>query len=307
MALTVYVGDPENFRRRTLPRLKGLLESRAALIVLDNIESLLTKNDDWRDPQWGDLAGTLLGHNGLSRLAITSRRLPKSLADHPALYRHPMHALSFPESVLLARELPNLRRMFGTDDGLTLLTRALAAAQGHPKLLELADGNLESLISNLPPKERLEIGDYFTTGETALADTDFLAVLDRWTRDITVTLPPAARLLLAFLCRLEDADRTTPILEANWEDFLKRLSPSPPPPLPPGEGAGVRAALDTLITSGLVESTPLPSPDASSSASGEGPGVRLRIHPAIASSTLDAAREERATALSAADLELGNF
>jgi hypothetical protein len=39
--------------RRFLPRLSELLEQRGVLLVLDNLESLLTEQGAWRDPNWG--------------------------------------------------------------------------------------------------------------------------------------------------------------------------------------------------------------------------------------------------------------
>ena len=59
-----------------LPRLKGLLEQNALLLVLDNLEHLLTDAGDWRDPLWGQLMAVLLGHQGLTRTILTSRLLP---------------------------------------------------------------------------------------------------------------------------------------------------------------------------------------------------------------------------------------
>lgn len=108
--------------------------------MLDNIESLLNAQGGWRDPLWGELLVALLGHNGVSRVILTSRRPPTSLANHPQLQSESIHALSFAESVLLARELPHLNALFVDTAGRTLLQRTLRALQGHPKLLELADG-----------------------------------------------------------------------------------------------------------------------------------------------------------------------
>src|SRR5262249_25790489 len=61
-----------------------------------------------------------------------------------------VHALSLPESVLLARELPNLAALIDARPplpvGLTaeaaqgLAARVLAVVEGHPKLIELAEG-----------------------------------------------------------------------------------------------------------------------------------------------------------------------
>jgi hypothetical protein len=57
------VGD-EAALRRFLPRLTQLLEDQAVLLVLDNLESLLTPEGAWRDPNWGLLFQALVEHGG---------------------------------------------------------------------------------------------------------------------------------------------------------------------------------------------------------------------------------------------------
>ncbi|MEJ2209515.1 MAG: CHAT domain-containing protein, partial [Anaerolineae bacterium] len=140
LGLTTALDKPDRFRQFTLPRLRALLGQNSLLLVLDNLETLLTGSGNWRDPLWGDVVAALLGHDGPSRAVFTSRRLPAGLADHPGLQVEPMHALSLAESVLLARELPHLRRLFDDEAGQELLYQTLRVVQGHPKLLELADG-----------------------------------------------------------------------------------------------------------------------------------------------------------------------
>ena len=94
--------------------------------------------------------------------------------------------------------------MPGMDQAMTrrLARRALNVAQGHPKLLELADGQAAE-------PERLgtlvEAGDqawrdagglpdgFFTTGETRASDADYLHVLGAWTRAVTETLTAGER------------------------------------------------------------------------------------------------------------------
>ncbi len=140
MGLITALDNPTLFRQYTLPRLAALLQQRSLLLVLDNLETLLTASGDWRDPLWGDLVAALLAHNGPSRVVLTSRRRPAALDGHPRLHVEAIHALSLAESALLARELPRLRGLFDDADGLALLRVALRVVQGHPKLLELADG-----------------------------------------------------------------------------------------------------------------------------------------------------------------------
>jgi tetratricopeptide (TPR) repeat protein len=320
-ALIAHVDEPEKFKARTLPRLKALLSRNSILIVLDNVESLLASVGQWRDPLWGSLIETLLGHNGLSRLVLTSRRMPASLENHAALLRESIHALSFSESVLLARELPNLRNLFHTHEGIALLTRILGAIQGHPKLLELADGRvakLEALKRLVEQTEsetkdrRDEMNAFFEDGETKQNVENFVAILRNWTTGIAATLPPTARLLFQFLSRLEDADRRIDIITANWEDFLNRIKDSSPAAAATlrEPGAGLAESLRLLVSTGLVEGRRVSAArgegrEEGIAEAGEGLGTAVfRIHPAVA----EAGRDEADPAiLEAADIELGNF
>ena len=56
-----------------VPRLARLLEASGVLLVLDNLESLLTPAGAWRDPRWEPLISALTGHYGESRVILTSR------------------------------------------------------------------------------------------------------------------------------------------------------------------------------------------------------------------------------------------
>jgi hypothetical protein len=207
----------ENF----LPRLRTLLQNTGLLLVLDNLETLLTPDGQWRDPRWAPLISALTGHGGESRVILTSRILPAGLDTDTVLVR-PVHALSRDESLLLARELPNLRALLhheaepvrgGTADP-ALGRRVLTLVQGHPKLLELADAaaaDRTRLTSQLAAAEAAVDGTALTaflaTGDTALDAAQFLQILTAWTTDATATLPAPARLLLQALCRIEETDR----------------------------------------------------------------------------------------------------
>ena len=178
---------------------------------------------------------------------LTSRRVPAGLANQPKVQVEPIHALSFAESVLLARELPNLKRLFDDEAGRKLVQQTLRMVQGHPKLLELADGlaaDRPALAARVAAAanefaDRADVLDAFFAvgvaheGETRQQDADFVRALQGWTAGVAGTLTPAARLLFAFLCRLEPDDRRQDILEANWKDFLTRV----------GDGHDVAAAL----------------------------------------------------------------
>ena len=107
----------------------------------------------WRDPRWQLLIGALTGHDGESRVTLTSRvascqpdgavclasrarrtairarcaasvapGLAAAVSPLPQLARHrvltlPVHALSLGEAAALARELPNLRALLHADAG----------------------------------------------------------------------------------------------------------------------------------------------------------------------------------------------
>ena len=68
LALTANLDNPAFFRQRTLPRLGAVLEQNALLLVLDNLENLLTSSDGWQDPLWGDTLTALLAQRGASRV-----------------------------------------------------------------------------------------------------------------------------------------------------------------------------------------------------------------------------------------------
>ena len=246
LGLTTALDDPQRFRQFTLPRLSALLKQNSLLLVLDNLETLLTDSDHWRDPLWGEVVAALLAHDGPSRVVLTSRRVPADLAKHPKVQVEPIHALSFAESVLLARELPNLKRLFDDEAGRKLLQQTLRVVQGHPKLLELADGlaaDRAALAARVAAAanelaDRADVLDAFfavgvaNEGETRQQDADFVRALQGWTAGVASGLTPTAGLLFAFLCRMEPDDRRQDIVEANWKDFLTRL----------GEGHAVAAA-----------------------------------------------------------------
>lgn len=325
LGLTTALDDPARFRAYTLPRLRALLQDHSILLVLDNLETLLTASGDWRDPLWGDLIKALLAHEGPSRVVLTSRRLPKGLKDHPRLQAEAVHALSLAESVLLARELPHLRRLFDDAEGLELLRATLRLVQGHPKLLELADklaDDRQRLRAHLRAVE--EVADagaldaFFApgAGETRLEEADFSRALAAWTRDLMAGLPPEAQLLLAFLCRLEPEDRMAQIVEAVWPHFLRRLG------RPEADWA---PALDALSAAGLVgveraEALPeglLAQLAQQAAEAGLPPeavqGLLAQLRAAAATYTIHPGVAEAVRAgadpaiLDAADIEVGNF
>ena len=88
MKLAHLVNDTTTLRDH-LPGLTEVLEQNRVLIVLDNIESLLTETGEWRDERWGLLVDALTAHRGLSRLVLTSRHRPAQLTG---MLVEPVHA-----------------------------------------------------------------------------------------------------------------------------------------------------------------------------------------------------------------------
>jgi len=219
------------------PQLTELVERRRVLIVIDNIESLLSDGGQWRDERWATVVGALCAHKGLGRVVLTSRRLPTPGLS--GVLVQAVDALTLDEALLLLRELPHLRGLVrgdvpGMDQAMTrrLALGVLNVAQGHPKLLELANGQAAE-------PERLaalvEAGDqawrdagglpkgFFTTGETRASGADYLHILGAWTRAVTATLTDGERTLFSFLCCLEEGDRERFVIEPIWPHLWEQL------------------------------------------------------------------------------------
>ncbi|HXR27368.1 MAG TPA: hypothetical protein VN771_05855, partial [Candidatus Baltobacteraceae bacterium] len=115
----------------------------------------------------------------------------------------------------------------------------LNIAQGHPKLLELADGQardparLAALVEagNQAWRDAGGLPDgFFATGEASASADDYLQVLAAWTRSITETLPSGEQALFCYLCCLEEPDRDRQVLDGNWAGLWKRLGHDGQPP-----------------------------------------------------------------------------
>ena len=211
--------------------------------------------------------------------------------------------------MLLARELPNLGALIaGTAGncggpeqaaaGRELAARVLAAAQGHPKLLELADGQaadparLGELLGSADrewQRRGIAPDGLFTSvsGEPTAGAADYAAVLGSWTRQVADGLPDAARVMFGLLCCLEEIDRIPPVIEGNWADLWERLALSGAPPDPV-------AALEPLTSQGVVALV----------TDSDGDPAGLRIHPGVAA----AGRTQAGDAFQAAvDLEAAAY
>jgi CHAT domain len=292
------------------PRLGRLLEESGVLLVLDNLESLLTDAGAWRDPRWEPLIGALTGHPGESRVVLTSRIPPAGLGGR--VLALPVHALDLAESAALARELPGLRALLHADAGPVrddagekrvaadrdLVRRVLRVVQGHPKLMELADAaaaDPAGLSVQLAAAEDAAGGGmlevFFRDGTSALDAAQFLDTLTAWTTTALAGQAGQARLMAQFLACAEEADRTTGIVDANWAGLWRRLGRpgDPPPPAP---------LLDTLTAAALIQ------PDPPADDSGPDGAVSWRMHPGIA----EAIRATTAPEFRAAtDAELAAF
>lgn len=277
--------------QRFLPRLRRTLEEVGILLVLDNLETLLTPAGTWRDPRWGPLMEALTGHDGESRVILTSRIPPAGLGE-PTTLVLPIHALSRDESLALARELPRLGALLHADGGplrrpaeqvegdRELVRRVLTVVQGHPKLLELADAaaeDPETLKEHLAAAETAAVGSggtltaFFRDGESALDGAQFLDVLEHWTRSTLTTLPAPAALLARVLACVEENDRWSRPVEATWNSLCRQLGHDEPPDL--------TAALDTLVAAAIVQLEPTGPPGED----GLSPR-RYRLHPGVAES-----------------------
>ena len=271
-----------------VPRLTRLLEDNGILLVLDNLETLLTSSGGWRDPRWVPLSGALCGHRGESRVVVTSRVPPAGLAA--AMVVVPVHALALDEAVALARELPGLRGLLHADSGplragdemavardRDLVRRVLHVVQGHPKLMELADAAAAdpgALAAQLAGAEAAADGRvldaFFRDGTTRLGAADFLGTLAAWTTATVAGLPGPAQLMAQFLACHEEGDRFSVVVDANWADLWRRLGRAGDPPAP-------EPLLGVLAGAALIQPDPPPH-----DGNGQTPAVSYRMHPGVA-------------------------
>jgi tetratricopeptide (TPR) repeat protein len=269
---------------RFTPRLRRLLEEAGILLVLDNLETLLTPAGTWRDPRWEPLMAALTSHGGESRAILTSRIPPAGLG-HQVLAL-PVHALDLAESIALARELPGLRGLLHADAGPVradeaevaadrdLVRRVLHVVQGHPKLMELADAAATDparLTAQLNAAETAAGGQaldaFFHDGSTSLDAAQFLGALSTWTATTLSGLPAAARLMAQFLACVEQDDRGSWVIDVNWADLWRHLGQPGDPPDP-------GPLLAALIAAALIQPAPAPGQDSETT-------VTYRMHPGI--------------------------
>jgi len=292
------------------PRLARLLEDNGILLVLDNLETLLTGGGVWRDKRWVPLIGALTGHGGESRVILTSRTPPAEIAGSVLVL--PVHALALDESAALARELPGLRALLHADASplrdadpavvaadRDLVRRVLYVVQGHPKMMELADAAAtdparlaDQLVGGVARTDGQVLDAFFRDGTTRLDAAQFLDALAAWTTTTLAALPDPARLMAQFLACLEDSDRQSVIIDANWADLWQRLER-------PGEPPGWQPLADALAAVALIQAEQSAERDADKQ-----PSVSYRTHPGVAEAiraTADPAIQD------ATDIELAAF
>ena len=233
----------------------SLLQRRRLLIVIDNAESLITDDGHWRDERWGGVIDALTAQPaGLGRLILTSRRVPTCI---PGLRAEAVGTLSADESLLLARELPNLNALArGESPGIErhvarrLARRTLYIAQGHPKMLEIADrqATYPKRLAELIEADReawREPGGP-PKGFFNVDGVDYLSVLAAWTQAVSGTLTDGERDLFWVLCCLTEADRIRLVLDVVWPGLWKYLGREGKPP-------DLESTLAALIARGLAE------------------------------------------------------
>ena len=311
-----------------LPRLRQVMADSGVLLVLDNLETLLTPEGTWRDRRWEQLVSALTDHDGESRVILTTRVAPSgpgtgAPGGQSRVVTLPVHALSLEEAVALARELGNLRillhadavpvrSLVATEADRDRVRRVLRVVQGHPKLLELADAaaaDTDRLDVQLVAAEAAAAGHgleaFFRDGASSLDPGEFLGALTGWTAAALGVLPPEARLMAESVACLEDGDRVSYVIDANWADLWRRLER-------PGEPPEPGPLLAALAAAALVEAEAIPVPDAGNqSGAGDQGGagsqsgpVAYLVHPGVAAAVIAAAGPGIRDAV---DAELGAF
>ncbi len=210
--------------RAALPELTEGLARWRVLVVLDNVDSLLTDGGRWRDERWELFVRALTAHDGPARTVITSRRRPAGLPETVAV--EPVPALSLAETIVLTWQWTSLRELNAVDEqARSLVTDVVAAVQGHPTLLELAQGDAadaDVLAGRVSDADRtwrdrgVPMRAFLSGADPAGAAADHLAVLSGWVDGVVSALPDDAALLFEFLCCLRPDDRIVPVVASTW-------------------------------------------------------------------------------------------
>jgi tetratricopeptide (TPR) repeat protein len=239
-----------------LPRLTAIFTDAEVLLTLDNLDSLLTAEGQWRDPRWASFIDALTSQRGPSRVIMTSRIAPAGVNTESVVVRG-VHTLSRDESLRLVGKLPELRARFHS---VSLARCVLTLTQGHPQLLELANAAAADpprLAYQLAEIEAAENGTalaaFLAEGRTRLNAGQVRQLVTTWITTIAATAPAPARLLLQTLCRAEEADRNAAVVGANWPAVWRRSGQ-------PGEPPSFDSALAPLVAAALIATDPLDDP-----------------------------------------------
>jgi tetratricopeptide (TPR) repeat protein len=261
-----------------LPSLTRMCIQERMLIVLDNVESLLSESGRWHDERWGKVVEAMTAHDGLSRVILTNRRVPGRLDGRVLV--EAVDALSLDEALLLVRELPNLSLVFDARlPGIAarlqqhLAHRVLRIAKGHPKLLELADGQADDVtklqaLVDAGEHAWQEIGHLRGRGSTQMAPSpsgNYFHVIRSWTEVVVADLGSDVRDFFSFLCCVDEEDRRQGILQEVWAPLRRRINRS-------GEPRGLGALSEALSARALVFGQPSPGDESES----------YGIHPGVA-------------------------
>jgi hypothetical protein len=188
----------------------------------------------------------LFSQLGESRTVLTSRIRPVIPGQaNDRLCTLPIHSLSLDESVLLARNLPNLGALLRGERAANehersehrqLVKRVLRVVQGHAKLIELAEGQAASAADLFKHLDRATVagvqgsvgedrlGAFFREGDSHLEADYFLQALAGWATAIAATLPKDSHTLFLFLWGLEEEDRDGLVVDGTWPKLWNRLA-----------------------------------------------------------------------------------
>jgi tetratricopeptide (TPR) repeat protein len=236
-------------------RLSRALRRRRLLLVLDDVDALLSSEGEWRDPRWTLILTALTAHGGQSRLILAGRIPPP--VDGQASRVFPLGLLQEDEAYQMVRELPSLRALRwpapnrAAADGARGRDLVDAAAAGHPGLLSLMNewaADPDTLDARLA-EARDEIAD--------------------WARATVASRRPNARLMAEFLACLTDEDQRKAVVEATWPRLWKRLGR-------PGEPPEPEPLLDALAAVTLIRR----------------PDSAIVMHPAVVAATRAAATRD---------------
>lgn len=271
-----------------LPMLTELMERSRLLLIIDSAESLLSEDGTWHDSRWTLLIGALNAHEGPGRLILTSRRIPADLAG---LRVEPVDALSADEALLLVRELPNLQALIDgkvkipglqPHEARRLAKRALETAHGHPKLLELANGQasaperLAALVKDGDHAWRRVGGlpaNFFSDDPATASGGDYLQILTTWTQAVVDTLAPSEQDLFWLLSCLEARDWDRQVLDNVWPLLRQELNHT-------GQPDDLSQAVAAVAAAGLAAIRP----------EAENRPEAYTLHPQVAATGRDRAR-----------------